>query len=152
MWETPFLERNPIVSPDGRWLAYEANPAGELEIFVRPFPNVGERQWQVSSGGGRQPLWSRNGRELFYIESDGSLVTVPVQTREPTWNAGSPVRLLPGRPLYALGSGFAPRMYDVSPDGRFLMVRQGRDGTEPPPQIVVVQNWQEELKRLVPPR
>ena len=72
--QTKFDERNGIVSPDGRWLAYESNSSGSFEIYVRPFPNVGGGQWQVSTAGGRQPLWARSGKELFYVGADGALL------------------------------------------------------------------------------
>ena len=65
--QTPFFERNGEVSPDGRWLAYESNESGQFEVFVRPFPDVNKGRWQVSTGGGTQPLWARNGQELFYL-------------------------------------------------------------------------------------
>jgi serine/threonine-protein kinase len=76
--QTKFNERNGIVSPDGRWLAYESDSSGSFEIYIRPFPNVGDGQWQVSTAGGRQPLWARSGKELFYLGADGTLVRVPV--------------------------------------------------------------------------
>jgi len=68
--ETPFGERNGVVSPDGDWLAYESNVSGQFEIYVRPFPNVDDGQWQVSTSGGQQPLWAGHGRELFYLAPD----------------------------------------------------------------------------------
>ena len=76
--QTPFTERNGEVSPDGRWLAYEANDSGSFEIYVRPFPDVASGRRQVSTGGGRQPLWARNGQELFYLASTGTLMRVGV--------------------------------------------------------------------------
>ena len=76
---TPFDELNAEVSPDGRWLAYESNESGRNEIYVRPFPNVDAGKRQVSTNGGTQPLWARNGQELFY-ESMGALMRVPVKT------------------------------------------------------------------------
>ena len=148
--ETPFDERGGMVSPDGHWLAYESNSSGRLEIYVRPFPNVGDGQWQVSNAGGVQPLWAPTGRELFYRAPDGALLTVPVDPRGTTWSAGTATTLVAGR-YYT--STFAPRQYDVSPDGqRFLMIKEGggSDQTAAPPQIIVVQHWTEELKRLVP--
>jgi serine/threonine-protein kinase len=79
--ETRFEERGGIVSPDGRWLAYESNSSGRFEIYVRPFPQVGDGQWQVSSAGGVQPLWARSGRELFYLAPEGALMLVPADPR-----------------------------------------------------------------------
>jgi serine/threonine-protein kinase len=70
--QTKFDERNGIVSPDGRWLAYESNSSGTFEIYVRPFPDVGGGQWEISTAGGAQPLWSRSGKELFYFSADGT--------------------------------------------------------------------------------
>jgi serine/threonine-protein kinase len=147
--QTKFDEQNGIVSPDGRWLAYESNSSGPTEIYVRPFPNVGGGQWQVSTAGGRQPLWARSGKELFYFGSDSTLLRVPVEASGATLNAGTPMKLFEGRYYTGVGIG---RAYDVSPDGqRFLMIKAtGADATAAPPQLIVVQHWTEELKRLVP--
>jgi serine/threonine-protein kinase len=150
--ETRFDERGGIVSPDGRWLAYESNSAGRFEIYVRPFPNVGDGQSQVSNAGGVQPVWARTGRELFYVASDGALMMVPVDPRAATWSAGAATKLVAGR-YFTGGSLYTNRQYDVSPDGqRFLMIKEGggSDQTSAPPQLIVVQHWFEELKRLVP--
>jgi serine/threonine-protein kinase len=150
--ETRFEERGGIVSPDGRWLAYESNSSGRFEIYVRPFPHVGDGQWQVSSAGGVQPLWARSGRELFYLAPDGALLSVPVDPRGSAWNAGTATKLFAGH--YFTGSGvYTARQYDMSPDGqRFLMIKEGggTDQTATPPQIIIVQHFDEELKRLVP--
>src|SRR5207237_8241670 len=132
--QTKFDERNGIVSPDGRWLAYESNSSGSFEIYVRPFPHVDGGQWQVSTTGGRQPLWARSGKELFYFGSDGALLRVPVEASGTTWNAGAPMKLLEGRYYTGAGSG---RAYDVSPDGRrFLMIKaSGADAGAAPPAL-----------------
>jgi serine/threonine-protein kinase len=149
--KTPFDERNGIMSPDGRWLAYEANDSGSFEIYVRPFPDVNSGHWQVSTSGGTQPLWARNGQELFYVAPDGALMRVGV-TRGPTWTAGAPTKVLEGRYVARVPGGNFPRNYDIAPDGqRFLMVKAvGTDATSAPLQIIVVQHFDEELKRLVP--
>jgi serine/threonine-protein kinase len=150
--ETRFEERGGIVSPDGRWLAYESNSAGRFEIYVRPFPNVSDGQWLVSNAGGVQPLWARSGRELFYVAPNGSLLTVPVDSRGTTWSAGTATKLVEGH-YFTGGNLFTTRQYDVSLDGqRFLMIKEGgvSDPTAAPPQVIVVQHWTEELKRLVP--
>ena len=148
--QTTFDERNGIVSPDGRWLAYESNSSGSFEIYVRPFPNVDGGQWLVSTAGGRQPLWARSGKELFYVGADGALLRAPVEASGTTWNAGTPMKLFEGR--YVTGSGTLLRTYDVSPDGqRFLMIKApGTDAGTAVPALIVVQHWDEELKRLVP--
>jgi Tol biopolymer transport system component len=152
--ETPFEERGGIVSPDGHWLAYESNSSGRFEIYVRPFPNVSAGQWQLSNAGGVQPLWAHSGRELFYLAPDGALLAVPVAPRGATWSAGSATKLIDGR-YYTGGAGnnVPSRQYDISPDGqRFLMIKEGGgvDQTAASPQIIVVQHFDQELKRRVP--
>ena len=144
---TGFRERNGALSPDGRWLAYQSNSSGQLEIFVRPFPEVQEGLVQVSTDGGIQPLWGPDGRELFYRSSGGSLVVVSVET-DPTFSPGNPEVLFEDGYLRASG-----RTYDISPDGqRFLMVSEGSeaDGTTAETQLVMVTNWFEELEARVP--
>jgi len=152
--QTPNLERNGEVSPDGDWLAYETNDSGQFEIAVRPFPDVNKGKWQVSTAGGTQPLWARSGRELFYLAPNGAVMSVPVH-RGPTWTAGVPTKLFEGQYYRGSGNNLSTlgRTYDVSPDGkRFLMIKPGgaADQTAPAPIIVVVQHWFDELKRLVP--
>jgi len=153
--QTTFNEQNGEISPDGRWLAYESDQSGQEEIYVRPFPAVDAGRWQVSTGGGSEPLWARGGPELFYRGPDGTLLGVAVAVEGGAdFRAGRPATLVEGR-YYAGGSRGATtgRTYDVSPDGqRFLMVKEGgeSDLTAAPPSIVVVQHWVEELKRLVP--
>jgi hypothetical protein len=70
--QTPFTERNGEVSPNGRWIAYEASDSGQLEIYVRPYPDVGRGLWQVSTGGDTRPLWARTGQELLYLSPAGA--------------------------------------------------------------------------------
>ena len=145
--KTTFNEGNAEISPDGRWLAHESNESGRAEVYVRPFPNVSGGRWQVSTGGGRMPLWSRNGQELFYVSPDAALMGVPVEPG-PSWRGGTPARILQGPYFY----GNAGRTFDIMPDGkRFLMIKPGGAGeTAPSQNLVLVQNWFEELKRLVP--
>jgi serine/threonine-protein kinase len=114
---------------------------------------VGTGQWQVSNAGGVQPLWARSGLELFYVTPDGALIAVPVEPRGATWSAGSAARLVEGRYYTGAAVNQPSLQYDVSPDGkRFLMIKEGdsTDQTSAPPQVIVVQHWTEELKRLVP--
>jgi dipeptidyl aminopeptidase/acylaminoacyl peptidase len=148
--ETRFDETGGVVSPDGRWLAYESNNTGAYEVYVRPFPVVDSGLWPVSANGGVQPLWARNGRELFYVAPDGALMAVAVEPRGPVWSAGAPARLVAGR-YFRGGEGTSMRQYDVTADGqRFLMMKDDVRDTEAASPIIVVQNWFEELKRLVP--
>ena len=145
----PSTERNGIVSPDSRWLAYESDASGRFEIYVRPFRGAQAGQWLISAAGGTRPLWSPNGSELFYVARGGALMTSQVHPRNGAWSADRPTKIVDGR--YATEGVRDRRSYDVSPDGRrFLMIKQSA-GELPAPQIVVVHNWFEELRRLVPP-
>jgi len=136
------------LSPDGHWLAYQSDEAGQNQIWVRPFPNVDGGHWQISTGGGITPVWARNGKDLFYLDNTNAVISVPIQTA-PTFNAGTPTKLFDGR---YVGSPFW-RTYDVSLDGqRFLMIKDNvaRDQTSTPASIIVVLNWLEELKQRLP--
>jgi serine/threonine-protein kinase len=142
-----FTERNGIVSPDGRWLAYEANDSGRFEIFVRPFPDVNSGHFPVSTAGGNRPLWARSGQELIYVSPTGALMRVGV-VHGASWAATTPTLLV--KEGYFTSPGNTGRTYDISPDGqRLLMIKEDSDRTAPP-SLVVVQHWDEELKRLVP--
>ena len=144
-------EHNPIVSPDGRWLAYQSNESGRYEIYVRPFPAVDSGRWQISTNEGTRPEWSADGKELFYFREDSSagaeIVAVPVELGE-TFRAGAPETLFSGPYL----AGQALRgIYDVTNDSqRFLLIKRVAGEREGAVQtIVIVENWLDELKRLV---
>ena len=146
--QTSFSEENGEVSPDGEWLAYESNESGRSEIYVRPFPNIDGGRWQVSTLGGRTPLWSRDGQELFYLTPEAKLMGVRVE-RGPVWRSSTPTQVLQGQ--YDYGAPGTGRTFDIAPDGRrFLMIKQAGVDEAAPQNIVVAQNWTEELKRLVP--
>ena len=145
---TAFNEDNAEISPDGQWLAYQSNESGQNQVYVRSFPDVNKVRVPVTTAGGRAPAWSRTGRELFYLDGNNMLTSVPVQTGA-TFSAGKPTQLL----KKAYFAGFGNRPYDVSPDGqRFLMIKSAAPESPAvaPPSLVVVLNWQEELRRLVP--
>ena len=147
--QTSATERNGIVSPDGRWLAYEANDSGQLEIYVRPYPDVTSGRWQVSTGGGTQPLWSHDGRELFYVSPANALMRVSVE-RGASWAGTTPATLLKDGSVTTL-PGNPGRSYDISPNGqRFLILKPGNALNTPPPQLVVVEHFDALLKRLAP--
>ena len=143
--QTEFTEDRPAISPDGRWIAYRSNESGRFEIYVRPFPNVEDGKWMISTDGGISPVWGPHGREIFYRSlDDGAMIVARVQT-EPTFTVETPVVLFTGS-YYRSGD----RNYDISPDGRrFLMLKEVGQ-TADPETLVVVLNWFEELKRLVP--
>ena len=138
---TPATERVPKVSPDGRFLAYLSNDSGRDEVYVRPFPS-GAGRWQASVDGGTQPLWSRDGSELYYVD-DRTLMAVSV-TLEPEFTHGHPQRLFESQDLY---NRVVSLTYDVSVDGqRFLTIAPFPDENAAAPTIRVVENWYEEFR------
>jgi serine/threonine-protein kinase len=141
---TPAREMSPAVSPDGRWMAYVSDESGQPEVYVRPFPDVATARWQVSASGGTLPVWAHNGRELFYLNGRQELISMPL-TPGASFAVGQPRVLFAAGQYVLTGNAGA---YDVSPDDRrFVFVRAatGGGGTE----LVVVQNWFEELRGRV---
>ncbi|MDA1236314.1 MAG: hypothetical protein O3A53_16140 [Acidobacteria bacterium] len=146
---TPAGESTSMLSPDGRFLAYVSNESGRTEVYVRPFPD-GAGRWQASVEGGTQPRWSRDGRELYYVQTE-TLMSVSVST-------GQGVTLGQPRPLFqsnGLRSANSPPTYDVSPDGqRFVTIASlgeiqpgaSEQGEPEPPKIRIVLNWAEEFR------
>ena len=134
---TKFDEVGLRLSPDGRWVAYTTDEAGANEVVVRPFPGPGA-QFAVSAGGGATPIWSRDGRRIVY--ANGTQIMEATVTTSPTFSVTSRRMLFQGdfyvNPAHA--------MFDLSPDGAsLLMLRNVPGSTE---QIVVIHNWQAELK------
>lgn len=149
--QSEFNELLGQVSPDGNWIAYESDESGnQIEIFVRPFPNVSGRREKVSIDGGRFPLWGpKSNGELFYVDLTGGMMAAPVEL-SPSLSLGRVTKLFdwetPPR-------GVAGMRYDVSPvDGRFMMIKAATEGSDGTINISVILNWFEELKRLVPTR
>ncbi|MBI3050026.1 MAG: serine/threonine-protein kinase [Acidobacteria bacterium] len=141
-----FNEHNAAVSPDGAWIAYQSNESGRSEVYLSPFPRFTSARHLISTGGGTRPAWARSGRELFYLTESGTLMAVPIQTT-PALTVGKPAALFEG-PYFRSLNG---RTYDVSPDGqRFLMIKEADATAGAVPQIVLVENWLDELTRLVP--
>ena len=138
---TQFFEVTPMFSPDDRWIAFQSNRSGQMEVYVTPYPGPGGMM-QISTDGGINPHWSPNGKELFYRIQD-KMMAVSIQT-EPTFKAETPRLLFEGG-AYARGVGRG--RYDVDSQGRFLMMKAEQQTAG---QINVVLNWFEELKRLVP--
>ena len=135
-----FNEDNPVFSPDGKWIAYESDESGRLEVYVSPYASP-RRLQKISTGGGRYPLWSPDGKELFYVSSQ-SMVAVAIETGS-TLRIGTPRTLFGGNFIWA---GWHP--FDVSPDGRrFVMVRQNAHlpGYK---ELRMVVNWQKDIERL----
>ena len=130
-------------SPNGRWLAYASNESGRGEIYVRPFPGPGATS-QVSTAGGSEPVWSRDGRELFYRSGD-AVMAVPVST-DTAFAAGLPRRLFTD---HYERTGTGTRGYDVSLDGRRFLMIEPAEPELPVAQISVVLGWFDEVRQRV---
>ncbi|MDA2924795.1 protein kinase, partial [Acidobacteria bacterium AH-259-L09] len=130
---TPFNEGNPRISPDGRWIAYESDESGTpgREVYIQSFPEPGPK-YRVSTRGGTQPVWSRDGKELFYIGAGSTLMSVPIKPSGSSLEVGSPT------PLFETRLAPDHRSYDVSADGRFLLNVIAADLIAP---ITVILNW-----------
>jgi eukaryotic-like serine/threonine-protein kinase len=161
LWALPLEGKNPVpiaqtsfdeiggqFSPDGRWVAYASNESGRNEIYVRPFPEPGGK-WQVSTAGGTQPRWQRDGSELFYLAPDNRLMAVTIRPGSiaGTIDAGAPVGLFATRLASGASIGSAGNVpaaqYSVAANGRFLMnVDAGQPVASP---ITVILNWEAAL-------
>jgi dipeptidyl aminopeptidase/acylaminoacyl peptidase len=139
--QTPAYDGGPQLSPDGRWLLHQSNVSGRHEIYVRRYQEL-DRQWQVSAGGGVQGRWSRDGREIYYRNGrDFLVVSFEGAGQAPT--LGRPDVLFADD--YELGGGISIPNYDVTPDGRFILLRRAPNGG----RLRVVVNWTEELKGIL---
>jgi hypothetical protein len=133
--------------PDGGYIAYESDVSGQYEVYVARYPEMDSRQ-AVSSGGGRVPVWSADGSELFYRRGNGTDGTVMVSDLqlEPTFDASSGAEHIKGNFFYPAQGA---RQYDLGPDGRFLMMREvAPEQPEGQQRVVVVDNWFQELKNI----
>jgi Tol biopolymer transport system component len=135
--------RNAQFSPDGRWIVYASNETGGMEIYVSPFPSINGK-WQVSSGGGQEPSWRQDGKELFYLSVDGKMMAAAVTTGA-GFKAGSPVALFQTHRRLPVSSqdDFS---YDVSGDGqRFLIATKVDEANAPP--LSVLLNWASQMEK-----
>ena len=142
---TPFNEGQAMFSPDGHWVVYTSNETGKKEVYVQPFPMSTGGKWPVSNGGGSQPRWSKDGKELFYFGPDSTLMAVSANTNGGTFQPGAP------KPLFRTevlgGDGGAPSVawrWDVTKDGRFLINTALDTDTSSP--VTILLNWQSGLK------
>ena len=146
---TPYDESAFALSPDGRWIAYYSDETGQSEVFVRPFPNTNSAKEQISSGGGRAPLWSRDGRELFYLRGTNTMMAVSVAPG-PAWRHSEPRALFELRDALAMLQPGFYTPWDVAPDGRFIFARSREGGRDRRAPLIVIENWMEEVKARVP--
>ena len=141
--QTPYVENEVALSPDGRWLAYQSNESGRFEIYVQPFPSGG-RKLQISTDGGSTPQWSRNGREILYRNQNRMMA---VAVRPGQASTASAVELVADKPLALFEGGYEP-VFSLTPDDRFVMIRNLTEEVRPT-AVQVVLGWVDELKRGV---
>lgn len=145
---SPRVESEAAFSPDGRWLAYSSNDRGRFEVYVRAFPGPGG-PWQVSSDGGRFPVWSRAGQQLFYRAADLKLRVAEYAVEGDSFRAGKP-RTWSAR----LDERGPNRSFDLHPDGRrFAVLKSLSSGPEAKRNhVTLVLNFADELRRIAPAR
>jgi hypothetical protein len=137
--QTQFNEYIARLSPDGRWLAYQSNESSRYEIYVVPFSGPGGKR-QVSSDGGTQPRWRRDGSEIFYLAPDTMLMAAAVNGKGSSFEVGDV------KPLFETRANVGNHRYDVTPDGQRFLVNRSREGAASAPIRVVV-NWTAGLKK-----
>jgi serine/threonine-protein kinase len=144
-----FSEGGPAFSPDGNWLAYQSNESGVFEVYVRPFPGPGGK-WQVSTGGGLYPMWSRNGKELFYRTEESKIMVLTYTASGDSFHADKPQLWSPGQ---FTERGFGNYNFDLHPDGkRFAVLKApGAEQTAGVNKVSFIFNFFDELRSKVPP-
>jgi serine/threonine-protein kinase len=143
-------EKAPALSPDGHWVAYVSDESGTPEVYVRPFPDAMTSRVTVSDGGGWEPLWARDGSELYYRDGEGMQVAATVELG-PTFRVTDRQQLF-RRTGAAFANNADDRRYDVADDGRFVMITYRATSNQEPedqPDLILVENWVTELRRLV---
>jgi Tol biopolymer transport system component len=143
-----FIEWEPAFSLDGRWLAYMSNESGSNEVYVRPFPGPGGK-WQISTGGGFYPKWSRNGEELFYRTTDSKLMVVSYTASGDSFRADKPQLWSPGQ---FTDRGLGNYNFDLHPDGKRFAVLKAPGAEQAPAvnHVSFIFNFFDELRRKVP--
>jgi serine/threonine protein kinase len=145
--QTEFDESQPRFSPDGRFVAYTSNESGQNEVFVRPFPDANAGRWMVSKGGGNQPQWRADGKELFYVSADSKMMAVEVSLNPSFTRSSTPTALF-STSIAQGGAATNTTRYSVSADGkRFVINCVAADAPRASAPITVVINWQTRLKR-----
>ena len=133
---TPAVEQAGVFSPDAHWVAYHTTESGRFEVVVQAFPNP-TGKWQISTGGGSYPRWSKDGRELYFLALDGNLMATSISSSGSSFEPGRPAALFRPR-ILATGVGVAKAQYDVSADGRFLINQPVETSASP---ITLILNW-----------
>jgi hypothetical protein len=131
----------PALSPDERWLAYASDESGTMEIYVRPFPETSTARWQVSTAGGIQPVWSKSGRQLYYLNGQNQLIAADIRPGA-TFAVGEQRALFSVAPFLRLGA--TPSYIVSADDKRFIMLREGEAAQES--ELIVAMHWLDALK------
>jgi hypothetical protein len=143
---TPGVDRGAAFSPDGKWFAYSSDQQNGMRVYVQSYPLTGQPRL-VPAIEGSDPLWSRDGKRLYFIGSRGTLMEAPISSGVP----GEPKPVFPpARPNFTISEDWWTRGYSLAPDGRFLVIRNAPAANSTPAQIHVIANWFEELKKLAP--
>jgi hypothetical protein len=144
-----FNEGQPTFSPDGRWLAYMSDESGSNEVYVRPFPGPGGK-WQISTGGGLYPKWSRDGKELFYRTGDSKIMVVSYTAFGDSFRADKPQLWSPGQ---FTERGLGNSNFDLHPNGkRFAVLKiPATEQTAALNKISFIFNFFDEIRRKLPP-
>jgi hypothetical protein len=147
LFQAPGVERNPSIAPSGRFVAYNSDESGRTEVYVRPLPNTGSRKWPISTDGGTGPVWTRGGSEIVYKDSQGWMRVVAVRSdgKEPEFS--KPALLFRIEPT---GDAGLDRGWDVTADGERFLFLLSDSTAETHFQLILIQNWADELNRLVP--
>jgi len=143
--QTPFDERHPTFSPDGRWLAYDSNESGGYQVYVRAFPDKGGK-WQISNGGGMYPIWSRNGHELFFRTEDSQIMVTSYSMKDDSFVADKP-RVWTEKRIANIGLNAT---YDLAPDGKriaALMPVDTPEGQKAQNHVIFLENFFDEVRR-----
>ena len=142
-----FTELQPALSPDSRWVAYVSNEGGVSEIYVRPFPNAAAGRWQVSNGGGASPVWSADGKELFFLNGANRLIAAHIEP-------GVAFHVSELKPLFEATKfnylGFH-QAFEVTSDGRFIFLDLVGSAAAEAIRLVQVDNWFADLKAKLKP-
>jgi serine/threonine-protein kinase len=150
---TPFTEIHPAFSPDGRWIAYASNESGSLEVYVRPVPGgiSSSGKWQISTGGGTSPVWSRDGRELLFETFDSHIMAVGYAVKNGSFAAGKP-RLWTATSLSFIGAFNFSYNYDLAPDGKHIaaLLSDPDDDRTPIAHLNFLVKFFDEVRRRVP--
>ena len=132
---TPAVETNAAVSPNGRWIAYQSAENAQTQVFVQPFPPTGGK-FQISTGGGYQPQWSVDGKELYFVSAGARMMAAAVEATD-SFQSGTPAALFAANTELALGG--QGRQFAVTKDGRFLINIVQQTSTTVP--LTVTLNW-----------